>query len=411
MIKKILDKKLFYAIISIIIAIGFWIYVVNVENSETDITIKNIPVVYEGEESLRDNRSLVIGDEEKVEYMTLNFSGRRSDINKLNKNNMTINVDLTAIRTAGTYTLQYDVEFPNGVSSSDFDFSKNNGYITVALYKLTSKDVEVIGDFTGSIQEGYTSSGFEFSPATVKIFGTEKELAEVERALVTLNRTDLDETVQGTSDYILIDRDGEAVESLAITRETDEVSFVYGVLMEKEVVLDVSAIEGGGLTDKNTTFNVMPGKLTLVGDAAVLEELNTIYLPVDLAEVRNGDVLRLEIPLPNDVRNITGETQAKVTVKTVGVATQVVEITDIELKNLPADSEVELRTSSIKVELRGNSAEVAAITPENITAIADFALANGITGNITVPVEITVEGYENVGVLGTYEAVASVTEN
>jgi len=411
MIKKILDKKLFYAIISILIAVGFWLYVVNVENSETDITVKNIPVVYEGEESLRDNRSLIIGDEERVDYMTLTFSGRRSDINKLSKSNVSVNVDLTGIRTAGTYTLQYEVEYASGLNASNYDSSKNNGYITVTLYKLTSKNLEVQGDFTGSIAEGYTSAGFEFSPATVKVFGTEKELAEVHHILVTLNRTDLDKTVQGTSDFALVDEENQPVESLNVTCETEEVSFVYSVLMEKEVVLEADAIEGGGLTKHNTTTTVTPSRIILVGDAEILENINTIYLPIDLAEVSNGDVVPVDIPLPNDVKNVSGETRARIEIKTVGVATQMIEVVDIQLVNKPADSKVELRTSSINVVLRGTAEVVRSLTAEDIVATADLSGGAGITGSITVPVEISVAGHDGVGVLGSYEAMVSMTEN
>lgn len=412
MIKKILDKKLFYAIISVLIAIGLWIYVVNVENSETDVTIKNIQVVYEGEDSLRDNRNLVLGEEERADYITLSFSGRRSDINNLSKSNVTVNVDLTSIRSVGTYTLPYEIEFPTGTSSTDFDISKNNGYITVTLYKITSKDVEVKGEFVGSIAEGYISEGFEFSPATVKVYGTEKDLSNVANALVTLNRTDLGKTIQVTSDFILVGEDGQEFDGSSITCEETEVNYTYVVLMEKEVVLDINIIAGGGLDTTNTIYSISPSKITVAGDAEMLNDLNTIYLDtVDLADVSTGDVLTFSISLPNDIRNVSGQTQAEVTIRTVGISTKEIETDNISIANVPDGYKAELRTASLAVKVRGPESAIKTLTADALDVVVDLKGVTGVTGNITVPATITITDSEDVGVQGTYDVLVYVTVN
>ena len=46
--KKILDSKALYVILSIVIAVGLWFYVVTRDGNEDTQTYSGIPVVFEG---------------------------------------------------------------------------------------------------------------------------------------------------------------------------------------------------------------------------------------------------------------------------------------------------------------------------------------------------------------------------
>ena len=82
-------------ILSILISLVLWLYVVTVVSPESETTLYNIPVVLQGESAL-DSRGLVLvsNDDYKI---NLQLYGNRSDLNKVNSGNVTIIADLTKI--------------------------------------------------------------------------------------------------------------------------------------------------------------------------------------------------------------------------------------------------------------------------------------------------------------------------
>lgn len=57
---KILNNRITYIILSVIVACCLWLYVVSVENPEVEATITNIPVTFSGEEDLLSDRGFMI---------------------------------------------------------------------------------------------------------------------------------------------------------------------------------------------------------------------------------------------------------------------------------------------------------------------------------------------------------------
>ena len=103
-------------LLSVILAAMLWTYVVTMVSPDSKATLNDIPVVFEGESWLLENRNLMItsGMETTVD---MEFSGNRSDLSKLNRSNVILKVDLTKIYEAGTANLTYTPAFPPDVPS------------------------------------------------------------------------------------------------------------------------------------------------------------------------------------------------------------------------------------------------------------------------------------------------------
>lgn len=53
------SRKLLYFIIALVVSLGLWVYVVTVENPEDSATLHNIPVVFEGQDVIREDYDLL----------------------------------------------------------------------------------------------------------------------------------------------------------------------------------------------------------------------------------------------------------------------------------------------------------------------------------------------------------------
>ncbi len=82
--KKILNSKLLYALLAIVISIGLWFYVVVVEEPNTTIEISGIPITFTNEDVLEE-RGLMITDGQD-QTVTLTVTGPSTTLAQLNNN-------------------------------------------------------------------------------------------------------------------------------------------------------------------------------------------------------------------------------------------------------------------------------------------------------------------------------------
>ena len=62
--KKILDSKILYAFLAIVIAIFLWFYVMSIDGNVMPNTIHNIPVTFVGQEALEAKGLMVVEDDQ-----------------------------------------------------------------------------------------------------------------------------------------------------------------------------------------------------------------------------------------------------------------------------------------------------------------------------------------------------------
>ena len=77
-----MKNKLIYALLSFVIALGLWFYVIAVVSPESEETYYNVPVVLQNESVLTEKGLMIITQNKPS--VTLRLRGNRSDLNKLN---------------------------------------------------------------------------------------------------------------------------------------------------------------------------------------------------------------------------------------------------------------------------------------------------------------------------------------
>jgi len=109
-------NKLLSALLSLVIAFGLWFYVITVDAPDFKDTIYDIPVTFANESAMNDKGFILTG----TPYTTvdLTISGKRSEVIKCNRSNVTIKVDLSKIYEAGTHNLEYSITYPADVASN-----------------------------------------------------------------------------------------------------------------------------------------------------------------------------------------------------------------------------------------------------------------------------------------------------
>ena len=163
----------------------------------------------------------------------------------------------------------------------------------------------------------------------------------------------------------------------------------------------MDTIEGAGATSANTVIKIEPSSITLAGDTSILAGMNKIVLgTIDLTDFTDAFQNTYSIVLDNEVRNLTGITEAKVTVEIIGLETRDFTVTNLSCINDTVGYKSTIITESLTVTLRGTKEQLDAIQSENIRAVADLKDFKESSGTYMVPVKVYVAGYDDVGAIG-----------
>ena len=404
------SSKAFYIVFSIITAIALWMYVSYSANPDVTIPVTGIRVEYQGENVLND-KNLVITDID-VDTLTLRFVGKRSNVSKLIATPPTASVDLSVITGAGQFQIPYTVSYPMGVASGSISVAGGSvDYVTVKVEKLVTKTVPVEGIYNGGTQEGYTADPVEFSPETITVSGPDAEVALVAKAWVNIQRENLAKTVEESMQFTLIDADGERVASDHLSVSQDAVTVRIPVVMQKDVTLTVNRIYGAGAVEENTTVTIDPPYVTLKGDSEILGDLNQIVLgTIDMTKFSSTMSDSYSIAIPNGTTNVTGVSEATVTVEVSGLSTRRLSATNIEVSNVTEGYTADIITQSLDITLRGDGTVLENVAAENIRIVADLSDLGETTGSFTVAAKVSVDGFADVGAVGDYKVSVTIAK-
>ncbi|MDD4716062.1 MAG: CdaR family protein [Oscillospiraceae bacterium] len=409
MLQNIKESKAFYIVLSVLIAVVLWLYVVNVENPDIEVTISNIPVTFTGQDILASENLMVVSGKDAT--VTLKLQGKRRTLYQLDRNNIQIAVDLSKLATTGLHQQAYSITFPTSITWGEniAVLQRSTDYIDVVLGRMVTKTVNVTGVFEGSVAEGYTAGEFEFSSKTVEISGEEQVIDDVQYAKVVVSGDDLTQTLSADMSYTLIGHDGKEITSADIQKNTQTIKVTLPIVTTKDVSLAVNLKEGGGARASNAKITISPSIVTLSGEKDVLGAMKSLSLgTIDLSTIINSGQITYMIPLPANVSNISGVSQATVHIAIVGLTTQTVNVTDFSAVNIPDGRKATMVTKNLQVMVRGPADTVALIQSSNLWAAADLSSIGQATGQYTVPAKVYLNGYSDAGIVGEYNVVVSL---
>lgn len=409
---KISENRVFLAVLSLLIAFLLWVYYTNNYASSMTKTFYNVEVVYSGVDAMRDSQNLVISQMD-TETVNVTLTGNRREISKLSSEDLNAVVNLYNVTRAGYRTMSYTMSYPTSVNSSGIKVTGQTPQ-TVGLYisKLSTKIVDVVGTFEGTVLDGYAvdSTHMSFDPATVTLVGPEEVLNRIDKAHVLVSREDVSSTFTVNANYTLIDTAGELVETEDADIQTDAENIVATVpiSMKKDVALGVTLIDGGGaLASENVIVDVKPSAITIAGDAATLEAINSLSVAtIDLSDYTEYPTTEVNIVLPNGTDNLSGIAMATVSLTFTGLEWDLFNVTNLSYTGLEEGYTAKIITSSLVTTIRAPEGVLSQIEANNIRAVADLT---GLTTTTRAPVTFYVDGFEQAGAVGDITMYVEIT--
>lgn len=403
-------NKILYIVLSLLLAIAFWLFVDDALGNTMSESFTNVPVVFIGAEDTLPSRGLMLAEGGDA-TVDLRLSGPRSVITELKRGGVRVSVNLNDINAVGPYSRTYDLLTPDNVNKSDITVEyRSRINITVQITNLYSREIPVRMDVVGSVDEPYVHVAERQTkePEVITLSGLQSDVDQVVSARVEVDINGATSTIRQEYSYRLLDADGNEVELRNMKVSDQRVNVTVPIHMMKTLPLNVKIKESAGSREANASWRLEPSSITVSGDPLSLETIDEIFMgEVDLsAYVADGDYEQ-EIKLPAECENISGNKVAILSIRFHGLDTRLLQVTNIKPTGLSERQSFDPITTSVDVLLRGPAEDLEQVTAEDVRIVVDLSEYTS-DGTVTIPATVFVDGYSEVGAISAYNVTGKI---
>ena len=393
-------------LLSVLAAIVLWGYFMGIQNPTRTLEYKNISVQLTGVDELYNsyNLKIISGADETVD---VRVSGSSSRLATLTASQIKVRADVSESITApGVYEIAYHVILPESGMTC---VGRSPETISVTVDSVQTKTVPVSVNLSDEAADGYVFEQPTLSAESVEISGPETELDKVTSAVISVDTSDLKDTLTENYTYKLVDKNGKAVDTTNISRSVASVTVTIPVKQIKSIPLKVTIAPEDSTKDISTTIS--PKSVEIIGDPSTVKDVDSIVLgAINANTAEDGDTFDFDIDVPAGVRLNDGQpTVATATVSVASDARETFEISDISLNDTNKDenAEISLETESLQVTLSGTKKQLETVDAADIHAVAEIASADLSDGQHTIGA--TISSPDNTTVIGTYSVTVRIT--
>lgn len=303
-LKSLLSKEDLPArIISLVVAIGLWIYVMTGQNPiverSTEIRLRqsNLPA---------DMVAFNIPDRVLVKVR-----GTRIMVSSNLENEIVAKVDLQNV-TPGQQTLPVEVNFEGGEV-----LSMSPQEISLFVDTVSEKNVPVVPRVVGEASNDMVLGESTITPPQVIVRGATHKLKRVNKVAAPINVTDHTGNFQTETELVAVGDDGYDVPHMRITpAKAQVVATMVSQMLSNEVPIKLvtsGAIPEGVVV---TRAEIVPETIRLTAPPSVLAELKEVRTKsVDITGLDGSTALAVELDLPDKVIPEVRSVQLKISVE------------------------------------------------------------------------------------------------
>lgn len=389
-IAKLITNNFGLKVLAVIVAVIFWLIIVNVEDPERT-RVFTIPVTIENADYLED-----MGKTYEVlngsDTITFTVTAQRSVIERVDAE------DFSAV--ANMQDIVNMSEIPITITAHKYanqlTINQRTQYVELNVENVISKTFDVELEEEGTMPSGYSVSEISMSPESVKVTGPASVVNSIKTASVYVNLDSVSGDAQQTAKIMLYDSAGKNVSKDRLTLSIDKVTVSMGVLQTKTVPVDYKT--SGKLEDgyRLEQISGTPESVKIQGSPEMLKDVDSILVSgdtLDITGLRENKTVTVDLEnyLPEGVVLVGGqEKEAKVKIMIEASAEQSFEVptANIELTNIPDGYTVSALDDTIQVTLAGFAADLEKISAADIRGTADLS---GL-GEGTETVDVTLTG-------------------
>ena len=358
-------------LLSVVLALFLWFYVVAVENPYSERKITKIPIQFVNHEEL-ESRGRAI-DYSDVQTMDVVISGSRSDVMKVSADEITATVDLTGYEKGKNYA-NITIKVPSKVELVD----QRIQVIPITVEKLQAAKKKLNIQFTGTASKEKEAKLFAQDIEQVKVSGAQSQVAKVSKVFADLDVSKLTDNSKKYSLKIYA-ADAKGKEITGVELSHTKVGVQAGLYSIKSVPLSLD-LKGEPAAEYRVSALDAPKTVKIAGFADELEKIDKLVSnPIYLSDLTESKKIPIEITLPEGVE-LAEQDAVVLDVKIKGLESKEFAIlsSNVSIRGLATGKNATVENATLKVKAYVKDASASSISTDDIALYVDLTgLENG----------------------------------
>jgi len=303
--RDFLKKDWVIRVISILVSLIIWIYVVYFQNPQYEKWIRDIPISKTNVSTDFTNGKLKIM-ETNSDTIDIKVRGSRKTIAKLNNQNIKVNTDMIGIEKEGQYSLGTNVVFSVGgvtvLNKEPYNFD-------ITVDKVTNKKIKIDVKKEGTLKSGHEIDSQTITPETISITGPQSILNSISKAIINVDVSNKTSDIKGSYIIELLDSQNQNITYNDLSKSVESAEALFTIAATKEVKIVPNVKFKQPSDHKEVSVSVSGNKTVVIkGKSGVLDKISEIYTKeYTFATTENGNQALVELDLPENVSLAEGE--------------------------------------------------------------------------------------------------------
>lgn len=388
-------------VISLIIALLLWSYVMSEVNPTITRTFYNIPVVYRNLSDMKDKNLFLMSPEEV--FIDITVKGKRKSVNEMSEKDISASIDLSNV-SAGGKSMPIDVQLADDMILID---NRNPESVTLEVDEMVEKELPIEVEVSGEMSDGYILDQVTKNDEKASVRGPKTSIDSIYSLVAEVDISGRKESNLINVPIKAYDKDKNIISEVTVEPDISEVQL--NIYKTKNVPIEVKLTEDIPEDFLKERVEVTPATVLLSGESKDLDKIKTITTsqisPSDLLESKT---IPISLNIPEGVKLINATENFIVRYNTEDKISKSISIPTNTLKDkngngLPQG--MKTNPAIVEVSVRGETSLISALNVEDF----NLKLASG-TVKLNEKIKISVEAPNGIEVLSVEPETIQLTE-
>ena len=302
-------QKIIVQLVCLLLSLGLWIYVTNIENPIKSYELSRVPVEIKNADSLKDAGLALVPNQQF--YVNLKIEGNSQDLFSIDKSDFTISVDLNEfVLKNGENKIAVNIEN----APSTVKIKNSNGLtITINTEAYSTKEVPVKSKIDVISKSSYYVATPVFSPETIIVSGPESLVNKVTKVVEEGQESNAVKTI--VKDYIVIpvDENDKEVTGVQLSQKWAEATIEINEGKTVPIKINTTGTLPSGLRLKSISSTTT--EIGITGPESTLSSINEINTEtINLSEIKGSTNIDVALGIPDGILIHNGENSITVSI-------------------------------------------------------------------------------------------------